>query len=168
MNSPWYESQLIGVVLGAILGFLFSFVPERLVERRKTRILLRALKTEVDLITRDKAERIPIYENYLRTLESGGVCTLYASGRTSDSVYRSNTGSIGVLPESIVADLVAFYDKVAQFQARVGAVQSVLDRYNVRADAALDTTFIIQMFEKTITLMEEIVHSGKKLSPTLG
>ena len=146
MNSPWYESQLVGVVVGATLGFLLSFIPNRLVERRKIRVLSRALKAEVDFIVREKAERIPIYENYLRTLESGGPCSIYSSGRASDRVYQANTASIGILPGDLVTDLVAFYHKVELFQTRIGAIESVLDRYNAGTDPTLDNHFIINTY----------------------
>jgi len=167
MNSPWYESQLVGVVVGAILGFLLSFIPNRFVERRKVRVLSRALKAEADLIVREKAERIPIYENYLRTLDSGGPCSIYSSGRASDRVYQANTTSVGSLPGDLVTDLVAFYHKVEQFQIRIGAIESVVDRYNVGTDSNLDSHFIINTFKKTIKIMEEIVELGKKLSVRL-
>ena len=167
MNFPWYESQLVGVVVGATLGFLFSFIPNRFVERRKVKVLTRALKAEVDLIVREKAERIPIYENYLNTLASGGPCSIYSSGRASDSVYQANTGSIGSLPKDIVNDLVTFYHNVEQFQTRIGAIQSVLDNYNKGGDATLDRNFIINTFKKTIGIMEEIVQLGKTLSAKL-
>lgn len=164
MNIPWYESQLFGVVVGATLGFLLSFIPNRFIERRKVRVLSRALKAEVDLIVREKAERIPIYDTYLRTLESGGPCSIYSSGRVSDRVYQANTANIGSLPGDIVTDLVAFYHKVEQFQSRIGAIESVLDRYNAGTDSTLHSDFISNTFKKTIKIMEEIVELGKNLS----
>lgn len=46
MNVPWYESQLVGVIVGAVLGFISSFLPRYIDQRRKRGVLRAALSVE--------------------------------------------------------------------------------------------------------------------------
>lgn len=46
MNVPWYESQLVGVIVDAVLGFISSFLPRYMDQRRKRGVLRAALSVE--------------------------------------------------------------------------------------------------------------------------
>jgi hypothetical protein len=108
----------------------------------------------------EKRDRLSVYENYVRTLRSGGLCSIFASGRMSDAVFQANAGNIGLLRNNLVSDLVVFYNRVEQFHTRVVALQSLLERYNNSTDTSVDKEFMIAAFQKTIDLMTEIITLG--------
>jgi phosphopantetheine adenylyltransferase len=85
----------------------------------------------------------------------------------SDAMFQANAGNIGLLRDDLVSDLVVFYNRVEQFQTRVVALQSLLERYNNSTDTSVDKEFMIAAIQKTIDLMTEIITLGEELAPRL-
>lgn len=161
MNDPWYESQLVGVVVGAVLGFVSSFLPRYFEERQKRSLLRDALKAEIGAIVEHWRTRIPVYSDYITTLRKRGPCAIYyASERDPDVVFQSNAGNLGLLPPNVVNDLVLFYVKVGDLHSRIRALQDVFQNYNTRTDPTLDTDFLVGAIERALEMMKSIIEQG--------
>lgn len=83
MNVPWYESQLVGVIVGAVLRFISSFLPRYIDQRRKRGVLRAALSVEDQYAAR----RI---QELQRTDRSCAGCGL--SDRRNRAIARNDQG----------------------------------------------------------------------------
>lgn len=170
MNVPWYESQLVGVIVGAVLGFISSFLPRYIDQRRKRGVLRAALSVEIRMIVDHWAARIPVYSEYITTLVNRGPCSIYyASERDPDVVFKSNAGNLGLFPPTVINDLVLFYVMVGDLQSRIRALQDVFKNYNGRTDPALDADFLIGQIERSLGMIKAVIEQGRgalgKLQP---
>lgn len=164
MISHWYESQLVGVLVGATLGFLFSYLPQK-IERRKDQVsLLIALKAEVGTIVDYWRARKPVYERYVDTLRKKGPCSIYYSNeRAPDIVFQNNAGNLILLPDDLLNSIVEYYAKVGLLYSRMKAMQDVFNRYNAKQDPTLDNAFLIASMEQTNEQIELVITDGATL-----
>jgi len=76
MATNWYESQLAGIFIGSILGFLFAYLPKIIEEKSKRRKLQKALKSEISLIIEQSQKTISVIEEVVKALPRDEPCTI--------------------------------------------------------------------------------------------
>jgi hypothetical protein len=159
----WYDSKILAVVVGALLGFALSFIPQRLERRRERRALEHALIAEVERIVAYLADRKATYVRYRGMIAEGGRLGIYTTDRSFDTVYRANVGKVTVLSKEMVKPLVEFYDSVNEFSGRIRALSSSLEKFNTGADSLTNTSFFIGSLDKLVEVIDRIVEQGMVL-----
>jgi hypothetical protein len=159
----WYESEIFGVIVGTLLGFLLSFVPARLELRRERSALEHALMVEVASTLQYLDERRTTYERYRSMLSKGGKLGIYVTERRLDSVYQANVGRISQLQQRRAGLYVEYYASLNEFSGRVRALSFALDRSNAGTDPLLTPEFFLKSMDKLLAAVERAIAVGKQL-----
>ena len=165
-NTMWYDSNTFAVVVGAVLGFLLSYIPNIIERYRQRRALRRVLFIEVRLVIDYLSTRHETYLRYLNMVSDGGQLGVYTTDRSLDVVYRANVGEITSLGSKVAKNLVEFYDGVNEFSGRIQALSESLQRYHTRSDTNLDQIFFIKSLEKIVAVIDRTVECGNNLLAT--
>lgn len=129
MPTAWYNSQILGVIVGAVLGFLFSYVPRKLEEYRSQCAFRRVLKSELEQAT-------------LRLMHHRNICRkcwdqianrrlhpdntmnyiknewLYTTDYPTN-IFKANVDKLVIFSDNMIKDLFIFYAKIEDCKKRV-------------------------------------------------
>jgi hypothetical protein len=118
------SSQIPGVVVGAVLGFLFAYVPKKIEEHRNHLAFRRILKKEIEQATslltshrnncvqtwNDISERKLHPQNLMDWLNRKQIYTAeYPTG-----IFKCNLDKLTPFPEKVVQRLIRFYALIEQ------------------------------------------------------
>ena len=172
MSNPWYESQVIGVLVGAALGFLFAFLASRIqrwIDYQSFRKVLRAeiqMLIELTSVHRDNCQRcrtaldqdpVPLDDvrSQLNTL------VLYWSPYTT-AVFRNNLDKLLPFGEDTIRRLIHFYAVVDECERRVGLLKDVIPSFDKR-----DLSVLIATLQAAHDILVNAAEQGKKHSDEL-
>lgn len=153
----WYESQLAGTVIGAFLGFVFSYVPSAVERFRTRRSLLRLLRAEIFSVTEYLRERIADYRDLLASMQKGGSGELYFSDRRLDEIFFANLVNIVTLDPQTASEILSFYQAVGKYRGLVKALSLT------KLEPDEDNSDFCQQLAKVVELMESGIVRGDRL-----
>lgn len=159
----WYESKVFAVVVGAILGFLLSYVPTRVEQYKRRKALERALLIEIERIVIYMKGRRGTYLGYREMIARGGRLGIYTTDRSLDIVYRANVGSIALVSENMVAEIVGFYAGVNEFLGRIRALSESLRDVHDGSDPMPDQNFFFGSLDRIVSVIDRTIKSGDRL-----
>lgn len=140
MAAAWYNSQILGVVVGAVLGFVLSYVPNKIEKHRDHLSFRKILKKEIGQVTlRMTGQRTTCVKcmdditdrrlNPQNLMDRMNRMMIY-SGEYPTAIFKSNLDKLIPFPERVAEDLVAFYALVDECQHRM----AMLERENPPED----------------------------------
>jgi uncharacterized membrane protein YgaE (UPF0421/DUF939 family) len=131
--ESWYNSPLIGVVVGAVLGFVFSFLPTWIRRKKHQRALLQILKAELrDMLAYRRAKVAELTEYLESDCDTGKLKNLrFNRERDADISFLRNAHLYSFLTEQDLTDLTRIFH-------RMGSVNGVLNMLAEESSLLLD------------------------------
>ncbi|WP_289021960.1 hypothetical protein [Desulfobacter postgatei] len=163
MSKPWYEAQIVGVSIGAILGFLLSYVPQKIDEVRLRSKLKKALKADIREIVASAKPALDKITESMEALKKNKKAAIYPANIGTSIVYEANISNIGILNKDSVETLVEFYSLVEKTKSILFTTSEVLEKFNTKTVTVIDRDFVLQGHTSLIQMYTQIMEDGPLL-----
>jgi hypothetical protein len=117
---PWWVDHLlvpiVFIFFGAVLGFSFGRLKDRLDERKARQAFLRAVRVELSTIREHLYGTLKDATEYSERLEKGDHNVLYLVTNFQTTVYTSQLGKLKDVSDPLVFEVLQFYDKLSNLE----------------------------------------------------
>jgi hypothetical protein len=158
---PWYESQLVGTIIGAGLGFFLAYIPTAIERRRSRRALLSLMRTEIAAATEQLKEKVEQAERMLAAAAEGKACQIFTSERRLDEVFTANLANLTSIQSQHAVDLLKFHQIISRYTGLVNALSQD------EVGAGGDTSDFCRALRRLIEFMEEGIATGERITMKL-
>ncbi len=166
----WYNSQLLGVIVGGFIGGFGRIIYEFVNNRRLKRNLSKGIKCEIKVLVDWVNSGIEQYEGYFKQIKDNGrIKTLYKStGVLSLSFLDNNIEKIGILDESILVPIIEIKGILDILEDNLNLLHETANK-DFEGDESSITIVMRQLrmaiatFKKLLELGEEVLKPEKKL-----
>ena len=129
MPTAWYNSQILGVIVGAVLGFIFSYVPKKIEECHSRRAFRRVLKSELEQVTLRLMHHRNICVNCWNeianhkldpsnTMNYMNHWLLYTTDYPTN-IFKANVDKLAIFSDDVIKKLFAFYASAEDCRQRM-------------------------------------------------
>jgi hypothetical protein len=154
---PWYESQLVGTIIGAVLGFFMAYIPTAIERRRSRRALLRLMRMEIAAATEQLKEKVEQAKRMVAAAADGKACQIYTSERQLDEVFTANLANLTSLRPEDSIDLLSFHQVISRYTGLVNALsQDGLEAGDDASDYCRSLRRLMEFMEEGIAIGERI------------
>jgi hypothetical protein len=124
--DAWYNAPLIGVVVGAVLGFVFSFLPAWIRRRKHQRALLQILKTELREMLAYRRTKVAELTKYVESdCDAEELKNLrFNRERDADISFLRNAHSYNFLTEQDLTDLTRIFHRMGHVNGALNMLAS--------------------------------------------
>jgi hypothetical protein len=154
----WYETQIIGVAVGGILGIGANILLSYLKDNKLKKSLLAGLRSEIKFLRHVADRGAKDFERYKNEIEKlGKVQTIYAY--TSDFEFHfldKNLDKVGILDEAFLTPLIAL--RQTSIALGTGLKTTIETGYKAQNNNELIGIFISQLTQAiaTFTRVKEL------------
>ena len=158
---PWYESQLAGTVIGAVLGFFLAYVPTAVERYRSRRALIHLLRTEIASSTARLSDKISHARRVHDAALQGRACRIFTSDQRLDQVFSANLPNLVWIRPEQAAKVFQFYQIVGKCNGLIEALsQDVVEEGD-------DSSEFCASLHRLIEMMSQGVSDGVRLAADL-
>lgn len=157
----WYESQLAGTIIGAVLGFLLAYIPTAVEKRRVRKCLLRLLKIEIAAVTDQLKERVSDFRSVLEAVSKGEACEIFISDGRSDEIFTANLVNMTMIKPHQAEEIYGFYRIVGKQRSLIKALSQ--DKI-VEGE---DNSEFCRTLSRVIDLMGDSISRGDRIAKGL-